>query len=722
MAEKTKGITRRKFVVRTLLGGTGLIIGTTYLLRNPLRRKFNAFIDTGDVPYIGETDEPALWFEVTPENGIILSSPKVEMGQGIFTGLAQIAAGELDVDVQQIRVIHAPTASGNVDDFGTGGSTTIRSLWPVLRSLSATLREMLKAEAARKLGLPVSELTTEAGRVWAGDRSLSYGEIVEGVQDWASPDTPPLREVGSYPFIGRPVPRNDLADKVFGAAIFGMDATLPDMLYGAVARPSHIGARLKSADTSRAASMAGVVRICREADFVGVVATSRMAAENAKNAIEVDWDADTGWQTRDIEEMIRVGNGTPYVIQKQGNAERAFETAPGEIIRAEFKTPIGAHAQLEPNGALAWVEEDQATVILSTQVPGYTQEQVARRLDLKKEQVNLIPTFLGGGFGRRLNTSHAVEAAVMSRAVGKPVKCYFNRQEEFQNDEFRPPSHMVVHAKLSDKGGISAFEFNTSSGAVMHSFGPLPGMMRNLVGSDFGAWRGGLIQYGLIPDFKSVSWFVELPFATATWRGLGLLTNTFAIESFLDELARKAGRDPVGFRLMHIRDDAAGERLKNVIRAAAEKAGYRDEVVGGTAMGLAASTDAGSPAAHVAEVSIRDGEIRVEKVTCAFDPGLVINPDLVRAQCEGNIIMGMSAALYEEMHVEDGELLPVIYGPYRMAQMKDGPREIEVVLLQGDDAPGAVGEPPMGPIAAAIANAVTRLTGKRPRQLPIRLS
>lgn len=720
-SKSKKGVSRRQFVVRTLLGGAGIALGTTYLLRNPIRRKFNAFIDKGDVPYLGAPDDPALWFEITGENRIILNSPKVEMGQGVFTGLAQIAAEELGADYAQIQVVHAPTATGNVDELATGGSTSIRSLWPILRELSASLREMLKQGAARIWDVPVESLVAEGGRIHSGNRSISFGEIVNSLDQWEVPDNPPLRQTPEFAIVGKPLPRTDLADKVFGAPLYGLDAEMPGMLYGAVARPSHIGARFESADTSEAERMPGVVKICLEPDFVGVVATSARAAENARDAIQVTWNAATQWQTRDIEELVEVGKGTPYVIQKNGNPKRVFESGGGKTVRAEFRSPIGAHAQLEPNGALAFVEPEAATVVLSTQVPGHTRGQVARRLGLSKDQVNLVPTHLGGGFGRRLNTSHAVEAAVLSRAVGKPVKCVFSRKEEFQNDEFRPPSHMVVQASLSEAGEIAAFEFNTSSGSVIYSFGPLPGIARNLIGSDFGAWRGGLIQYGRIPDYRSVSWFVELPFATASWRGLGLLTNTFAIESFMDELAEKAGRDPVEFRLAHIADDAAGRRLKAVIRAAAERSGYRNTASGGAAMGLAASTDAGSPAAHVAEVTLRDGAICVLKVTCAFDPGLAINPDQVRAQCEGSIIMGLSAALYEEMYVEDGELLPTIYGPYRMARMQDAPREIDVVLLQGDDAPGAVGEPPMGPIAAAIANAVYRLTGNRPRALPIRV-
>ena len=392
------------------------------------------------------------------------------------------------------------------------------------------------------------------------------------------------------------------------------------------------------------------------------------------------------------------------------------------LITSEYWSPIGAHAQLEPNGALAFVEKDRATVMMSTQVVKITRDEIADRLGFNSEQVSIVPTFLGGGFGRRLHTPHGIQAAVLSKAVGKPVKCFFTRKEEFQNDTFRPPTHHVLKAKLKDDGLIEAIEHNVSSGDVAFGSPILPSIAEPILGADIGAWRGGMIQYGKIPNYQAVSWRVKLPFATSWWRSLGLLANTFAIESFMDELAFKANRSPVEFRLAQIQDNPTGERLKSVIKAASEKAGYTDKVVNGRAMGFAASTDANTPCAQVVEVSVKDKQIRVHKVTCAMDPGLAVNPDQVRAQCEGAIIMGMSAAVFEKMEVMDGELTPTIYGPYEMALMKHAPKEIDIILLQGVDKPGAVGEPPLGPIGAAIANAVFKITGKRLREMPLRLT
>lgn len=719
MAAKKK-VSRRKFLVRGGLGTLGVLAVGAYLFRNPVRRQIAWGINTADAPYQGNTDTPIIWFEITSGNKVVLHSPKVEMGQGTFTGLAQMAADELEVSMEQISVVHADTASGNVDAFATGGSTSISALWVPLRELAATMREMLKIAAARKMQVDVSVLTVADGIISNGSKTMSYAETVVGVTEWELPETPELKPIAEYKFVGKPMARVDLADKVFGAPIFGMDATMPGMLYGAVVRPSRIGSTYLGADTSKAEGMPGVVKIVKETDFVGVVANSLLAAENAKAAIEVQWQTQGDLQTSDIRDMVTVGKGTPFVIQKEGDADRVFKDDENHLV-SEYWSPIGAHAQLEPNGALAFVGADTATIMMSTQVVNLTRGEIAKRLGFEDEQVNILPTFLGGGFGRRLHTPNAVQAALLAKAVGKPVKCFFTRKEEFQNDTFRPPTHHILKGKLNADGMIEALEHNVSSGDVAFGSPMLPKVLETVLGADLGAWRGGMIQYGAIPNYQAVSWRVKLPFATSWWRSLGLLANTFAIESFMDELAVSAGKNPAEFRLAQIQDDDRGKRLKSVINAVVKKAGYTDKVINGRAMGLAVATDANTPCAQIAEVSIENKEIKVHKVTCAMDPGLAVNPDQVRAQCEGAIVMGMSAALYEKMEVENGALTPTIYGPYQMALMKHAPKEIDVVLLQGSDTPGAVGEPPLGPIGAAIANAVFRLTGQRLREMPLKL-
>ncbi|MEW7290303.1 xanthine dehydrogenase family protein molybdopterin-binding subunit [Aquimarina sp. 2304DJ70-9] len=718
--QKPKKISRRKFLLRTAVGGTGALVLGTYLFRNPIRRAVADMANTIDMSYVGNTDTPVIWFETTAENNIIFHCPKVEMGQGTFTGLAQIAADELEVSIDQMKVVHAATATGNIDGFSTGGSTSISGLWQPLRELAATMREMIKSEAAKKMGVAVAALSVKEGMITGDGKTMSYAEAVQDVTDWEIPDTPVLKDVKSYTYVGKPVPRIDLKEKVFGAPIFGMDATMPDMLFGAVVRPSSIGAKYMGADTSKAENMPGVIKIVKEKDFVGVVAKSRMEAENAKRAIKVDWNIEKIWETKDIEDMIKVGEGNPIVIQKEGKAKNILEDAEGVIV-GEYKSPIGAHAQMEPNGAVAFVEEDKATIMMSTQVINFSRQEVAGRLGFDEEQVNIIPTYLGGGFGRRLHTPNAIQAALLSKAVGKPVKCFFDRKEEFQNDTFRPPTHHILKAKLREDGMIEAIEHNVSSGDVMFGSPLVPKIIHGMIGADVGAWRGGMIQYGGIPNYRAISWRVKLPFATSWWRSLGLLANTFAIESFMDELAVKAGKDPIQFRLDQIQDDERGYRLKEVIKAATSASGWKDGVYNNRAMGFAVSTDANTPCAQVVEVSIEKNRIKVHKVTCVIDPGVAVNPDQIKAQCEGAIIMGMSASLFERMYVEEGQLRPTIYGPYEMALMKDTPKEIDVIILENAEAPGAVGEPPLGPIGAAIANAVYRLTNQRFRALPLTL-
>lgn len=713
-----KKVSRRKFLVRAGLGTVGVMAIGTYVFRNPIRREVLEMAETLVPPYSGSGTSANLWFEVLEDNRVRLHSPKVEMGQGAFTGLAQIAADELDVAPGQIEVVAAATDSGVVDAMSTGGSLSIASLWQPLREMAATMREMLKNEAAKQLGADAGSLSTREGIVFSGERSLTYAEIAAAATEWELPEVPELRAAAQYQYVGKPVQRADLAPKVFGSPIFGLDAELPGMLHASIIRPEAVGAQLKSLDSKAAAAMPGVVKIVELENAVGVVAESYPQALAACRKVKVEWDVPKRWSEEDIRSLLQVGKGDKMVTQKAG---KAVSDEDGAVVSLSFTSPIGAHAQLEPNGALAHVEEGKATVVLSTQVVGITRNQVAEALGMKPEQVNVVPTYLGGGFGRRLNTAHAIEAALLSRAVGKPVKYMFTRKEEFQHDTFRPPTHHIVKARLGEDGLLDALEHHYASGDVAIGSLIMPSALHQVLGTDIGAMRGGNIMYDNIPNRRAVQWHTSLPFATSWWRSLGLLANTFAIESMVDEMAMRSGQHPADFRLAHISEEGAGARIKAVIREAVEKAGYSDEVQNGRAMGLAASIDTNSPCAHVVEVSVEAGEIKVHKVTCVLDCGLAVNPDQVRAQCEGSILMGMSAAMHEKMTLHKGELQPTIYGPYQMALMRHAPKEINVYLLQGAEVPLPVGEPPLGPIAAAIGNAVRRLTGQRLTDLPLRL-
>ncbi len=716
--KESRSVSRRTFIKRATIG-TSVILITGWISCSPIRRFIAGKFEEAEASYKNKF-EPQSWFEITASNEVLLFSPKVEMGQGVFTGLAQLAAEELGVEMDQIKVKNASTDKHPTDPRGTGNSDSIAGLYTPLRQLAAKMRMMLVANAALILNVPIEKLTVEKGIISGEGKSISFGDIVAKAKEWHIPKDVKLKERKDFKIIGKAIPRVDLLPKVMGAPMYGMDVSMPGMLYGAVVRADKIDAKLQSADTSLAEKMPGVIKVVVEYDFVGVVAKTYTQAHNAKNAIKAKWKVNKVWQQQEIRDKVKVGQGKAFVIQKEGNAEKVLNKE--NTLTTEYTTPIGAHAQIEPNGAVVHVTKDKTIIKMSTQVVKITCEEVAKRLGISTDKVVLEATFLGGGFGRRLHTPNAVQAAVMSRAVGKPVHVFFDRQQEFQHDTFRPPTHHVLKGSLTPEGIIKALEHNVSSGDVAFGSPMLPGYAETVLGADLGAWRGGMIMYEGIENYQAISWRVNLPFATSWWRGLGLLANTFAIESFLDELANKAGKDPVQFRLAHIKNDDRGNKLKGVIEAAAQKAKWGQALPEGRAQGFAACVDVNTPVAQIAEVSIEKGQIKVHKVTCAIDPGLVVNPDGVRAQCEGAIIMGMSAALKEKMEIVDGAVTPTIYGPYKMAMMRDAPKEIDVVLLESDGIPTGVGEPPIGPIAAAIANAVFKLTGQRLRDIPLKLA
>ena len=717
-SNKPESKSRRKFLVRGGLGTLGVLALGTYVFRNPMRRTMYAVSETLVPPYSGTGTRANLWFEITKENNVILHSPKVEMGQGTFTAFAQIVADELDVNINQVIVKCADTATGIVDRLSTGGSLSVAQLYMPLREMAATMRETIKQEAAKKMGVSAGAIKTANGVLSVEGKQMKYAEAVTDIKELSLAATPELRPFSTYKHIGKPVPRTDLHDKIIGAPIFGMDAQMPDMLHATVIRPEHIGATLKSADTDEAEKMPGVVKVVKIDGWVGIIAKSYAEALAAKRKVIVEWDIPEIWTEESLRAYLKIGEGNKMITCKSGSE---IEEEGDDVFSLAFKSPIGAHAQIEPNGAVAYVKDGTVTVKLSTQVPGITQRQVSKALGISSDKVNIVSTFLGGGFGRRLNTSHAVQAAQMSKAVGKPVKYFFTRKEEFQNDTFRPPTEHIMKGKLNSKGELETLEHHYASGDVAYNSALLPNGLLNVLGTDFGAMRGGNIMYSKIPNYRSVQWHRTLPFATSFWRSLGLLANTFAIESFIDEMALKAGKNPVDFRVTMLGDDGDQLRIKHVIKEAAAKANYSDKVSGNSAMGFAASIDAGSPCAQVVEVSIIDNEIRVNKVTCVLDCGLAVNPDQVRAQCEGSIIMGISASMHEKMTLQDGRLFPINYGAYDMALMRNSPKEIDVHIVQGSEVPLPVGEPPLGPIGAAIGNAVRRITGKRLTELPMQL-
>ncbi len=402
-------------------------------------------------------------------------------------------------------------------------------------------------------------------------------------------------------------------------------------------------------------------------------------------------------------------------MQREGD-ESSIEPEDASFI-AEYRTPFASHAPLEPQAALADVTADKVRVWISTQTQYSSRSQIAEALDRDEESVEIIPTYLGGGFGRKAGNEVGVEAARLSAAVGAPVHVGWNRADEMQHSYLRPLTQHRLSARLQGDR-LDAMQHEQASGDVFFYF--LPEIAARVLGADFGAFRGASIFYD-IRNRRTELWRRKLPVPTGWWRGLGLLANTFAVESFMDELAHVTGQDPLAFRLAHMPDSEAGRRMRAVLEAAAERAGWGEALPPGHGRGVACSIDVDTVVAEVAEVSVNEqtGEVQVLRVTAAMDPGRVINPDGARAQVEGAIMMGISSTLIEEITVRDGQIEQANFNTYPLLSIAAAP-QVETILLEAPDGqPRGVGEPPIGPIAAAVANAVFAANGARVRQLPI---
>ena len=711
-------ISRRGFLIGAGVTGVGLALGVTLGLP-ALHLRMAEMLDSGGGMGSDFPTEPFAWFEILEDSRLRLYLSKVEMGQGVHTALAQIAAEELGIAWADLEVAQATTHVGPADATGTAGSTSVSSVYMPLRQVAATLREMLRIEAATVLGQPADKLVIE-GRGFAvtGDSTtrVDFHPLVANKTDWEVPETTPaLKDFTEFQVIGQPLPRVDVPAKVTGQAIYGYDMRVEGMKYGAIVRPPTIEGKLTAVQPGQAKTMPGVHTVVTESDCAGVVADSRAQARAALAALQVTWEEGKRWQQAELEQAVTVGDRDGITIQSAGDAAQVLQQK--TTLRAEYRSPFAVQTPLEAQAALADVQADHARVWASTQMHGRTRDIVAEAIGMEAEQVEIIPTYLGGGFGRKAGFEVAVEAARLSKAAGVPVHVGWDRTEELRYGYFRPPTHHVLAATLDDNGRIQALEHQQASGDV--AFGFLPGFLAVVMGADFGATRGARIHYA-IPNLHTVAQRVQLPVRTGWWRGLGLLANTFAIESFMDELAHTAGVDPLPFRLNHLGDDQRGQRLRAVLAAVAEKAEWSKPAPAGRARGLACCIDADTVVAQVAEISFdaTANRIKVHQITAAMDCGLTINPNGAAAQIEGNIMWGVGSTFLEEMQVKDGQIALTNFDTYPLLTMRDAPH-VEVVLLEaGDGKPRGVGEPPIGPVAAAIANAFFALTGTRLRQIP----
>jgi len=707
-----KKFSRRKFLAVSSSGLAGTL-ALLYFGRSSIRRKISDFTSEMEIAADVSDLDPKLWFELNEDNTITLKSPKVEMGQGIFTGFAMLAAEELDIQLDKIKVVHANSQNSILSNTGVSNSTS--SFYVIIREVAATLRETLKLQVSKLWNVPIASISTKDGMLIAAEKKISYADLAKQIIKWEIAEKPVLRPSTNFKYVGKEQKRIDLPDKILGKPIYGIDTTLPDMVYGAVLYSPYINGKLKSVAINNVKNAEGVLKVLEEKEWVGVVATTRFTAESAIEKIKANWDYDPSINTKSIEKLMTVGNGNEVNIQNDGDTHKV----PSEAVTSEYRTPIGFHACLEPSIVVADYKDNKLTIYTSFQNPDYIKTVITEALDIDKENIEIMPAYIGGGFGRKAFKSNVVEASKLSKAVQKPVHLLYTRQQEFQNGYVRPNTHHVLKGKLGKDGKILAFEHDIATGPM--GFKALPAIAETILGADFVvAGHGSRCAYR-IPNIKTTVWHNSLPFETSMWRGVGMFANTFAVESFIDELANKASINPLKFRIEHCDDTPQLTRRKKLLEKLSEKSGWDLPKPTDIGCGLAVCDDRKTISAAVVELKIIEGAIKILRVIHAIDPGKIINPDGIRQQVEGATMMAISASLYEQGTIENGQFVQTNFHNYQVVRLSDTP-EIEVILHEGSDIPSGVGEPPISPIAPAIANAVFNLTGKRLRFLPLQVA
>lgn len=712
-------LNRREFLKVSAAAGGGLLIGLY------LPGRVEAATNQAAAEFT-----PNAFLRIAPDNTITVISKHLEMGQGVYTGLPTIVADELDADWNQIRVESAPADAARYGNLawggasqGTGGSTSIANSWEQLRQAGATARAMLIAAAAQTWKVNASALRAENGFVVdpKGKRRASYGELASLAATLTPPADVKLKTPKQWKLIGKHAPRTDSADKSSGKAIYASDFRLPGMLTALVARPPLFGAKARSFNATAVKMMPGVKAVVAIPQGVAVVADDFWSAKQARDALQVEWD-DSAAEKRSSDELLREYR---ELAKKPGAvAHRAGDIAKGlagaaKKVEATFEFPYLAHAAMEPLACVVRLGDNACEVWAGSQQQTLDQATTARITGLKPEQVTIHTLLAGGSFGRHANPtadyiSEGVEVAKATRALNAPIRLLWTREDDTRGGYYRPLYLHTISAGLDQRGQPLAWQHRIVGQSI-------------LAGTAFGA----MIKDGI--DFTSVEGASNLPYAIPNmlvdlhttqngvpvlwWRSVGSTHTAFSTEVVINELAVAAGKDPVAFRRALLKDHP---RHRGVLDLAAQKAGWGKPLPKGRWRGVAVHESFNSYVAEVAEISIVDGKPKVERVVCAVDCGIAVNPDMVRAQMESGIIFGLSAALYGEITLNDGQVTQSNFHDYPILRINETP-QIEVHIVPSTAKPTGVGEPGVPPIAPAVANAVFAATGKPVRRLPIRI-
>lgn len=667
--------------------------------------------------------QPNPYLRIDPNGKIVVFAPYCEMGQGSYTSQAMVVAEELDVPLARVVIEAAPAddtayASPLLGGQITGGSASLRAQWTTMRNAGAAARAMLVQAAASQWGVAPGDCATADGVVThaASSRSLHYGQLTRAAAGLAVPKEPQLKQPASFRIIGKTFPRVDLLPKCDGSAQFGMDVQVPGMRYAVVAASPVFGGKLRSVDAGAAMKVRGVSQIVKLPDAVAVVASSTWAAMKGLEALKIDWDEGVNATVTSADLVARADAALaqPGLLHLHKGDVPAAERAPASRYDAVFRLPVMAHAAIEPLNATVHVRNGRCDVWCGSQVVGRAGKVAAEAAGVPLANVRVHNYFLGGGFGRRLETDYVSQAVLIGKQVRGPVKVVWSRAEDLQHDYYRGLNHSRVTVSLDAAGKPLAWRHRLAGPNIMARF--LPVYQKDHI--DLDIVENAVGHYD-IPNVWIDFTRHEAPqgMNTGNWRGVGPTRNVFITESVMDELALRAKADPLAYRRAVMTQ--APPRLRHVLEVAAEKSGWGTPLPPRSGRGIAVFEGFACFMAIVAQVHVdANGRIAVERMTCALDTGTVVAPDVVLAQAEGGIMFGVSAALHERITVARGRVEQANYDSYPILRMAEAPR-IEVHVVQNAEPPGGIGEPGTSGAIAAVANAVFAATGVRAYSLPL---
>jgi isoquinoline 1-oxidoreductase beta subunit len=712
MSDVSTTLSRRLFILGAAALGGGLMLG----------------VGPGAAEAAGEGAEAGgvqinNWIIIKPDNGIIIRIARSEMGQGSFTALPMLVCEELECDWQKVKAEYA-SASENLRDnaFGsmsTGGSRAIRESQEYLRKAGASAREMLLAAAAQKWGVPRSEIKVENSVIThiPTGRTMTYGEIAEAAAKLPVPQDVRLKDPSEWKLVGKAQGRFDIADKVMGKPVYGIDVRIPGMLYATIAQCPVFGGKLASCDEAKIKDLPGIRGVVPMSDAVAVLADSFWQARQGLNALPVTWNEGPNAAIDDaaIAAMLRDGlvASDAAVARNDGDVNAALGQA-AKVIEAEYSVPFLAHATMEPMNCTASVTQDKVEVWAPSQNAQATLAAAAQAAGVDPKNVEVHITMLGGGFGRRGAFQDFVKQAVLlSKAAGKPVKLLWSREEDMRHDFYRPVSMAKFAAGLDGAGMPTAWRTRIAGQSILAAVRP------NEVkdGLDKSFLEGFHDMPYDVPNLLVDYAMRNTPVPVGFWRSVNHSQNAFFKESFLDEIAHAGGQDPYELRRRLL---AKKPKQLAVLDAAAKHAGWGTELPPGAFRGIAYDDSYGSLVCEVAEVSVSaKNEVKIHRIVCAVDSGYVVNPDTVVTQIEGAIVYGLTAALYDAITIKNGRVEQSNFDNYPMLRLKEMPR-IEVVQVPSGGFWGGVGEVGLPPAAPAVCNAIFAATGKRVRSLPLR--